>query len=318
MKKTVIITGVSSQDGAYLSKFLLEKNYSVIGLIRDTQNQLLNNLEYLGIKNDIQYEACNLLDSNSLTNIFKKINPEEVYNFAAQSSVSDSFANPLRTIQFNSMSVLSLLDAIKTTNKNIKFLQPVSSEMYGGLNILPINENSTISPSSPYATSKALAYWAVKNYRESYSLFSSNAILFNHESYLRRDNFFIKKVIKSAIMIKKKQISVLKLGNIDVKRDFGYAPEYVKAMWLILQSDSPKDYCICSGVSISLRKIVEYIFTKFNISLDKIVIDPILCRPVELNDIYGDNSKIKNELGWKYEISFFDVLDILINEELAK
>jgi GDPmannose 4,6-dehydratase len=148
-------------------------------------------------------------------------------------------------------------------------------------------------------------------------MFCANAILFNHESYLRSHNFFIKKVINNAIQIKNRQISVLKLGNIEVKRDFGYAPEYARAMWLILQSDVPDDYCICSGVSISLREIVEYVFDKLNISRDKIVIDPTLFRPVEVLDVYGDNSKIKNNLNWDYDLSFFDVLDILIDEEMA-
>ena len=198
-----------------------------------------------------------------------------------------------------------------------KFLQPVSSDMYGGSNVLPVNEESNIIPTSPYAISKAFAYWAVKNYREAYSMSCSNAILFNHESYLRGHNFFIKKVIKSAIQIRNNEMSVLKLGNIDVKRDFGYAPEYARAMWLMLQSDTPDDYCICSGVSISLKEIVDYVFDKLNISRDKVFIDPNLYRPVEVMDIYGDNSKIKNNLNWNYEISFFDVLDILITEELA-
>jgi GDPmannose 4,6-dehydratase len=317
MSKTALITGVSSQDGAYLSKLLLEKNYNVVGLIRNSQNQTLSNLEYLGIKNNIQYEVGDLQDGISLSRILNKIKPDEIYNLAAQSSVSLSFEHPLSTMQYNCMSVLNLLELIKISHEKTRFLQPVSSDMYGGCSILPVNEKSNIIPTSPYAISKALAYWAVKNYREAYSMFCSNAILFNHESYLRGGNFFIKKVINSAILIKNKQMSVLKLGNIDVKRDFGYAPEYAKAMWLMLQSDIPDDYCICSGVSISLREIVEYVFDKLNISRDKIVIDPNLYRPVEVVDIYGDNSKIKNNLNWNYDLSFFDVLDILIAEELA-
>jgi len=317
MSKTALITGISSQDGAYLSKLLLEKNYKVVGLIRNLQNQTLSNLVYLGIKDNIQYEVGDLEDGIGLSGILNKIRPDEIYNLAAQSSVSLSFQYPLSTMQYNCMSVLNFLELIKISHGKIKFLQPVSSEMYGGSNILPVNEISNIIPASPYAVSKALAYWAVKNYREAYSMFCSNAILFNHESYLRSNNFFIKKVINSAILIKNKQMSDLKLGNIDVKRDFGYAPEYVKAMWLILQSDIPDDYCICSGVSISLREIVEYVFDKLNISRDKIIIDPNLYRPVEVSDIYGDNSKIKNNLKWNYEMSFFDVLDILISEELG-
>jgi GDPmannose 4,6-dehydratase len=317
MSKTALITGISSQDGAYLSKLLLEKNYKVVGLIRNSQNQTLSNLVYLGIKDNIQYEVGDLQDGISLSGILNKIKPDEIYNLAAQSSVSLSFQYPLNTMQYNCMSVLNLLELIKISHGKIRFLQPVSSDMYGGNNILPVNEISNIIPTSPYAISKALAYWAVKNYRESYSMFCSNAILFNHESYLRSNNFFIKKVINSAILIKKKRMSDLKLGNIDVKRDFGYAPEYVKAMWLILQSDIPDDYCICSGVSVSLREIVEYVFDKLNISRDKIAIDPNLYRPLEVSDIYGDNSKIKNNLNWNYDVSFFDVLDILIAEEMA-
>jgi len=317
MSKTAFITGISSQDGAYLSKLLLEKNYKVVGLIRNSQNQTLSNLVYLGIKDNIQFEVGNLEDGISLSGILNKIKPDEIYNLAAQSSVSHSFQHPLSTMQYNCMSVLNLLELIKISHRKIKFLQPVSSDMYGGGNILPVNEISNIVPTSPYAISKALAYWAVKNYREAYSMFCSNAILFNHESYLRSNNFFIKKVINSAILIKNKQMSNLKLGNIDVKRDFGYAPEYVKAMWLILQSDNPDDYCICSGVSISLRVIVEYVFDKLNISRDKITVDPNLYRPVEVSDIYGDNSKIKKNLNWNYEMSFFDVLDILIAKEIV-
>lgn len=317
MNKTAFITGVSSQDGAYLSQLLLEKGYRVIGLVRNSQNQTLGNLDYLGIKNDIQYEVGDLQDGISLSRILNKVKPDEIYNLAAQSSVSLSFEHPLSTMQYNCMSVLNLLELIKISHVGTRFLQPVSSDMYGGTSILPVNEKSNIIPTSPYAISKALAYWAVKNYREAYSMFCSNAILFNHESFLRGNNFFIKKVIKSAILIRSKQLSFLKLGNIDVKRDFGYAPEYVKAMWLMLQSDTPDDYCICSGVSISLREIVEYVFDKLNISREKIVFDPSLYRPVEVIDIYGDNTKIKIDLNWKYDISFYDVLDKLIAEELA-
>lgn len=316
MSKTALITGVSSQDGAYLSKVLLEKNYHVVGLIRNSQNQILSSLDYLGIKNDIQYEVGDLQDGISLSRILHKVKPDEIYNLAAQSSVSLSFEHPLSTMQYNCMSVLNLLELIKISHGQTRFLQPVSSDMYGGSSVLPVHENSNIIPTSPYAISKALAYWAVKNYREAYSIFCSNAILFNHESHLRGHNFFIKKVINSAIQIKNGRMSVLKLGNIDVKRDFGYAPEYARAMWLILQADVADDYCICSGVSLSLRKIVEYVFDKLNINRDKIVIDPNLYRPVEVMDIYGDNSKIKNNLNWEYNMSFFDVLDILIAEEL--
>jgi GDPmannose 4,6-dehydratase len=316
MNKCAIITGVTGQDGAYLAKFLLENNYKVIGVVRNFKNGFDKKLEYLKINKNIQFEICNLLDKNDLLKLFDKNKPDEVYNLSAQSSISYSFQNPYETIEYNSQSVVNLLDLIKNNFKEVKLLQAVSSDIYSGNVIMPISEKSNILPTSPYGCSKAYAYWCVQHYRELHSIFCSNAILFNHESYLRGDDFFIKKIIKSAIQIKFNELDYLKLGNLDVKRDIGYAPEYVKAMWLILQSNYPEDFCVCSGNSISLRKIVEYVFDKLNISLKRILIDENLYRINENKEIYGDNSKIKKKLNWNYDKSFFSILDILIDEEL--
>ena len=316
MMKTALITGISSQDGSYLAKLLLEKGYEVYGLVRDSDFKTSFNLNYLKISDQVRLKTCDLSFEAGVARTIEEIRPDEVYNFAAQSSVGISFQQPLNTMQFNCISVINLLEALRLSNNKFRLFQPVSSEMYGVVNQLPISEKSILQPSSPYATSKAFAYWAVKNYREAYHLFTATGILFNHESFLRSDNFFVKKVIVAGLKIKNGELDYLLVGNINVKRDMGFAPEYVKAMWMILQSDTPDDYCVCSGVSISLREIVEYVFDKLNISRKKIVIDPKLFRPVEVNDIFGNNKKIKNNLNWKYEMSFFDVLDILIAEEI--
>ena len=313
--KTAIITGITGQDGAYLSKLLLGKGYEVIGLIRSYNYSNLEKLSYLGIKDKVILEECDLLDISSILKKITKYKVNEIYNLAAQSSVQLSYSQPIGTIRFNTMSVLNLLESIKNTNKNIKFYQASSSEMFGKVEKLPITENTVIHPLSPYAISKASAHWAVVNYRESYGLFCCCGILFNHESYCRSENFFIKKVIRESLNIQQGKQNVLRVGNIDVKRDLGYAPNYVKAMWLMMQHKKAENFVICSGKSISLRDIVYYIFDRLNIERDKLIIDKKLYRPADIEDIYGDNLKAKQTLKWEYNIDFFDILDILIEEE---
>jgi GDPmannose 4,6-dehydratase len=315
-KKKALITGITSQDGAYLAKLLLEKDYEVFGLVRNLDSKSCFNLNYLKINNFITLEICDLTNSSSVINIINKINPDELYNLAAQSSVAKSFQDPLNTIQFNCTSVINLLEAMRLSSNTIRFFQAASSEIYGINNKLPFSETSIINPISPYATSKAFAYWTVKTYRDSYNLFAASGILFNHESFLRPNHFFIKKIIVSALQIKFGLLESLTVGNIDVKRDFGSAQNYVEAMWLILQSSNPDDFIICSGKSISLREIVYYIFDKLHISRNKIIIDSKLYRPLDIQEMYGDNTKIKSKLNWNYTTNFFDVLDTLIEEEL--
>lgn len=314
--KTAIVTGITGQDGAYLSKLLLESGYRVVGLTRSYATRYAYGLEYLGINNDIIIEECDLTDISQIINVFKTYQPVEVYNLSAQSSVSMSFKQPIGTVQYNIISVLNQLEAIMLINKDIKFYQASSSEMYGKVNDLPISENSILHPLSPYAISKAAAHWLCVNYRESYGLFVSCGVLFNHESYLRSSNFFIKKVIKESIAIKNGQQDVLKVGNIDIKRDFGYAPKYVEAMYLMMQHETPGDYIVCSGKSITLRTIIEKLFEKLDISLDKLVIDPNLYRPTDIENTYGSNEKAKTELNWKYDIDFEEVIGLLVDEEI--
>jgi GDPmannose 4,6-dehydratase len=316
--KTAIITGITGQDGSYLAELLLNKGYKVVGCLRSYSNSSLSKLKNFKIDNEIVFEECDLTDISSIIKLFSKHKPSEVYNLAAQSSVGLSFEQPIGTIQFNLLSVLNILECIRIIDNKIKFYQASSSEMYGRVVELPITEKTTLHPLSPYAISKAAAYWTVVNYRESYGIYAANGILFNHESILRSDNFFIRKVVKESVKIAKGLQTELRVGNIDIRRDFGFAPEYVKAMWLMLQVDKPEDFLICSGSSVSLREVIFHVFRKLEISLRKLVSDPSLYRPTEIKDIYGDNTKAKEILGWDYEMSFFDVLDLLIENELNR
>lgn len=313
--KTAIISGVTGQDGAYLTQLLINENYKVIGLTRSYNNFSSRNFKYLGIDKGIIIEECDLLDFSSIIKILLKYSPDEFYNLAAQSSVGASFEQPIGTINYNTQSVLNILESIRLLKLDTKVYQASSSEMYGKVKSLPLNEKTPLHPLSPYAISKASGYWICTNYRESYNVHCVNGILFNHESYLRSANFFVKKVIRTSIDIKNGNAQSLRVGNIDVKRDFGYAPDYVKAMWLSLQQDKANDYVICSGKSIYLRDIINYTFDYLGIKSDKLIEDPLLFRPTDIEDIYGDNTKAKAMLNWDYNKSFFDVLDILIKEE---
>lgn len=313
--KKALITGVTGQDGAYLAALLLNKNYKVIGLVRGQSNNF-KGLEYLGIQEEIEIIECDLMDISQIIQILKQHNPDEVYNLAAQSSVYQSFNQPIGTFQFNTLSVFNIIEAIKITNKDTKFYQASSSEMFGRVENLPITESSIIHPVSPYAISKVAAHYTCVNYREISDMYISCGILFNHESYLRNSNFFVKKVIREALEISLHQKKNLHVGNIDLKRDFGYAPKYVEAMYLMLQQEKASDYIVCSGQSISLREIIYYVFEKLNISKDLCIIDKDLYRPTDIEDIYGNNEKAKKELSWDYNYNFFEVLDILIEEEI--
>lgn len=317
MNKTAIITGVTGQDGVYLAKLLLENNYKVIGLTRGgLDEKKIAGLKYLGIYDKVTVLSCNLLDIAQVESLLLKYKPHEIYNLAAQSSVYVSFKRPIETFQFNTVSVFNLLESIKKIDSSIRFYQASSSEMYGKVNNLPITEDSILHPLSPYAISKAAAHFTCIHYRESYNMHISCGVLFNHESYLRHDSFFVKKILNESIKISKGEQEYLYVGNIDVKRDFGYAPKYVEAMFLMIQEKESSDYLICSGHSITLRDIIYYIFDKLNIDKNKCKIDLELYRPAEIQDMFGDNTKAKSILQWKYNLTVFDTLDLLLEEEL--
>lgn len=313
--KKAIITGITGQDGAYLAALLIKKGYQVLGLTRDDLF-FQDNLTYLKILDKIELTSCNLLDLSHVIKILSQFRPNEIYNLASQSSVSKSFDQPVTTLEFNIISVTNLLEAIRLVNPSIRFYQASSSEMYGSSPQLPITENSIMHPLSPYAISKASAHWITVNYRESYGLFTCSGILFNHESFLRREGFFIKKIIQAALNISTGKQEILEVGNIDIKRDFGYAPDYVEAMYLMMQNSLPGDYVIASGESYSLRDLIYYIFDKLGIDHAKCQVVPRLFRPNEIQNLYGTSKKAKETLGWIYNRNFYEVLDLLLDEEM--
>ena len=315
--KTALITGITGQDGAYLAKFLLGKGYRVFGLSRSAEPNL-SNLGYLGVADKLIVEQCDLMNFEEVKRKILKFNPDEIYNLAGQSSVDYSFREPVETIYYNTNSVLNLLEAIRLFKNNIKFYQATTCEIFSAKNTLPITEESQLFPSSPYGVSKAASHLALVNYRETYGLFCVSGILFNHESHLRQPHYFIRRIIRTAKEISEGKDDYIYLGQADNRRDFGYSPHYVEAMWLMLQNKEPKDYVISSGKSVSIQEIAEYVLKKFNVSAERIRIDKKLFRAPNVPDLYGDSTLARQNLNWHYDMSFFDVLDILIKEEIEE
>ena len=316
--KTALITGITGQDGPYLAEFLLSKNYRVIGFTLDKSEFQMRNLKYLGLKDKIELFTANLLDLSNIIRIIDKTNPDEIYHLAAQSSVGLSFEQPIGTLEFNIISTANMLEAIRIINSKIRFYNASSSEMYGNVmeNQLPVTEESVLHPVSPYGISKAAAHWITINYRQAYGLFATCGILFNHESVLRGDNFVTKKILNAAVKIKIGIEKELVLGNVNIYRDWGFAPEYVKAMWLMLQQDKPDDFVICSGEHHSLEEFTRTVFQKLDLTYDKYVkFDEREFRPVDLSVIFGDNSKAKKILKWNYDFKFDELIEQLINDE---
>lgn len=317
--KVALIIGITGQDGAYLAKLLIEKNYTIIGVTRNSIDPNLKSLQFLGIEKDIQLLEISHLDLDRIERILKKYKPDEVYNLSAQSSVGLSFVEPVKTVEYNILSVLFWLESIKKLNLNSKFYQASSSEMFGNVRLvdLPLKESLIFNPASPYGVSKAAAHWLVVNYRNSNKLYCSCGILFNHESALRGPNYVVKKIINSVTKIKMGlNKNPILLGNTSIKRDWGYAPKYVEAMWLILQHNKPDDFLVCSGNVISLDNLIDLIFKKLDLNKEELIkIDKSLFRPVDLDIIYGDNKKAKEELNWNYNLSNEDLVSQLIEDE---
>ena len=318
--KRALITGITGQDGAYLSKFLLDKGYSVTGITRDTSDTRNINLKYLGILNDVQLVKANLLDLSNILRIIKEYKPDEMYNLAAQSSVGLSFEQPIGTLEFNIISTANMLEAIRNVSPETRFYNASSSEMYGRMKPenLPVTEETVLHPVSPYSISKASAHWITVNYREAYNLYAACGILFNHESALRGENFVTKKILEGALRISRGLTDKITLGNLAISRDWGYAPEYVKAMWLMLQQDTADDYIICSGEANTLEDFTKKVFDSTGVDYDRgVEFSKKLYRPVDLEIIYGDNSKAKQNLNWNYDISFDELIEKLVEDEAA-
>jgi GDPmannose 4,6-dehydratase len=314
--KTALITGINGQDGSYLAELLLKKGYNVWGILKRnsvSENQTARIPENIYQKLNLVYG--DLLDIPSLINVLQKSKPDEVYNLAAQSHVRISFDQPIYTTQVTGLGTLNLLEAIRLTNPNIKIYQASSSEMFGN-NIDSDGyqrETTPMEPVSPYGCAKVFSYNICKNYRNSYNMFISNGILFNHESPRRGTNFVTNKVVKEAVKIKLGLSNELKLGNMNASRDWGHAKDYVKAMWLMLQEDSPDDYVCSTGISHTVKDLVEYVFGSLELDWEKYVRqDKKYLRPEELEHLKGDCSKIKSELGWSPNYNFESMLDEMI------
>ena len=321
MKSKALITGITGQDGFYLTKFLLEKNYEVHGTIRRSSS--INTSRIDGLISKYQKEGqlnlhySDLIDSSSISSLVSEIMPNEIYNLGAQSHVAVSFKNPMLSTQVGNIVTLSLLEAIKSVDKTIKFYQASSSEMYGGGVKEKLNENSAFDPKSPYAASKMFSHNITKVYRESYNLFASNGILFNHESPHRGETFVTRKITRAATRISLGLQSKLTLGNLDASRDWGYAGDYVEAMWLMLQHKNPDDWVIATGKTYTVREFLEKVFSKLGMKYeDYVVSSEKYFRPNEVDYLLGDSTKAKKELGWKPKFSLDDLIDAMVESDL--
>jgi len=313
--KKALITGITGQDGSYLAEFLLEKGYEVYGMVRRSSTEKFDRLNH--IKERITLVQADLLDQLSIIDIIDKIRPNEVYNLAAQSFVPTSWRQPVLTGEFNALGVTKVLEAIRLIDKNIRFYQASSSEMFGKVKEIPQNENTPFYPRSPYGVAKVYGHFITVNYRESYGIFAVSGILFNHESPRRGLEFVTRKISNGVARIKLGLAKEISLGNLDAKRDWGYAGDYVKAMWMMLQQEKPCDYVIATGQAHSVREFVELAFKHVKLDYrDYVVTDKELIRPAEVEHLVGDASKAKRELGWEPTVSFKELVKMMVDEDL--
>lgn len=315
--KRVLISGISGQDGAYLTKFLLDKGYEVHGSARDAQMATFYNLQLLRVKDQVKFHSMALNDFRSVLQVLSKVQPDEIYNLAGQSSVGLSFDQPVETLESISVGTLNLLEAIRFTGRPIKFYNAGSSECFGNTGGQPANEETPFRPRSPYAVAKATAFWEVANYREAYNLFACTGILFNHESPLRPERFVTKKIVTAACRIAAGSSEKLHLGNISIARDWGSAEEYVEAMWLMLQQEQPEDFVIATGETNTLEDFVAAVFLAVGLDWrERVIPDPSLLRPSEIMVSRGNPEKALRKLGWQASRKMRDVIKLIIDAEL--
>lgn len=316
MAKSALITGITGQDGSYLAEFLLSKGYAVYGLVRRSSSLNLERIEH--IQKSITLLPGDLLDQTSLANAIRQSKPDEIYNLAAQSFVATSWNQPELTGQFTALGVTRLLEAVKTENPHIRFYQASSSEMFGSTPP-PQNEKTLFHPRSPYAVSKLYGHYAAINYRESYGMFACSGILFNHESPRRGLEFVTRKVSNAVAQIKLGLLDKLTIGNLDAKRDWGFAGDYVRAMWMMLQQENPGDYVVATGVSKSVRELVDTAFRVVDLDYrDHVTVDPALFRPAEVDYLCGDSSYARSKLGWSPDVTFEQLVEMMVNRDLEK
>jgi GDPmannose 4,6-dehydratase len=316
-----LITGVTGQDGAYLSQFLLEKGYEVFGVLRRSSHLGVadHRLRWLGIEGRVHLVDGNMIDLSSLIRIVAKVQPDEIYNLAAQSFVATSWDQPVLTMEVSGVGVVNILEAMRLAAPKARFYQASTSEMFGLSEAERQNEDTPFHPRSPYAVAKLLGHWATVSFRESFGLHASSGILFNHESPLRSVEFVTRKVTDAVAHIKLGRQSELKLGNIDVKRDWGHAKDFVRAMWLMLQQEEPDDFVIATGRTTTVRDMCKIAFDHVGLDMDDYVtIDPALYRPAEVDMLLGDPSKAKTRLGWQATATLEDVIREMVDADLAR
>lgn len=316
-ERVALVTGVTGQDGSYLAELLLEKGYRVVGMVRRSSSE---NFERIGhLVDRVHLEQADLLDQLSLVNLIKDARPTEVYNLAAQSFIPTSFSQPLLTGEFTGLGVARMLEAVRLVDPEIRYYQASSSEMFGRVRETPQRETTPFYPRSPYGVAKLYAHWITINYRESYGIFACSGILFNHESPRRGREFVTRKIAEGAARIAAGLTDVLYLGNLDVKRDWGYAPEYVDAMWRMLQRDEPADYVVGTGEHHSPREFCEIAFDRVGLDYrGHVKVDQKLLRPAEVDTLLADASRARAELGWKVRTSFRDLVELMVDAEVER
>ena len=314
-QRTALITGITGQDGSYLAEFLLEKGYRVVGMVRRSSGDQFERIAHLQDRIDLR--EGDLLDQLSLITLLHDVEPHEVYNLAAQSFVPTSWAQPILTSEATALGVTRMLEAIRVVNRSIRFYQASSSEMFGKVRESPQNESTPFYPRSPYGVAKVYGHYITVNYRESYGLFAVSGILFNHESPRRGKQFVTRKVTNGAVRVKQGQARELRLGNLDAKRDWGFAGDYVEAMWMMLQQASPDDYVIATGETHSVRELCEIAFARAGLDWrDHVVVDAAHVRPAEVDLLIGDAGKARRQLGWAPKVSFKDLVEMMVDADL--
>ncbi|MTI44456.1 GDPmannose 4,6-dehydratase [Roseibium hamelinense] len=321
MAKTALITGVTGQDGAYLSQLLLQKGYKVYGMVRRSSHLGVNShrLEWLGIANDIEYADGNVTDLSGLCRLVRAIQPGEIYNLAAQSFVKTSWDQPILTGQVTGIGAVNILEAARLEAPEARVYQASSSEMFGLIQEAEQKETTPFYPRSPYAAAKLYAHWMTVNYRESFGMYSCSGLLFNHESPLRGLEFVTRKVTDAVARIKLGKLDRLEMGNMDAKRDWGHARDYVRAMWLMLQQDKPDDFVIATGTTTSVRDMVDIAFKHAGLNMEDYVrINPAFYRPAEVDVLLGDASKARDQLGWEPEVAIVELIQEMVDADLAR
>lgn len=316
--KTTLIYGISGQDGAFLSRLLLEKGYRVIGVSRNAYSSSFSNLKQLGIYEQIEIISSSVQDFRNVIKVITEYRPDEIYNLAGQSSVAQSFDMPFETFESISVANLNLLEVLRMLKTETKFYNAGSGDCFGNIYGDSATESTPFNPRSPYGVAKAAAFWQVANYREAYDIFACTGILFNHESYLRPDYFVTRKIVKTACRIAQGSEETLSLGNITIERDWGWAPEYVNAMWRMLQQERPGDYIIATGKSYSLESFIDAVFSHLNLNWqDHVVIDQRFIRPTDIQSIKANPNKAERNLTWKAHYDALDVARMMVEAQMA-